>query len=245
MNIRQRAYSTKPSEGYDPRDPRITKLLNIFSNIKAARMLDVGCAEGSLTLLLAQAAGSKELFGVDIDEQSVAKACEKGIEAATVDLDAGGLPYEDNFFDLVYCGEVIEHLFDPDHLLDEIFRTLKPNGLCVLTTPNLSGWPNPIALLFGFQPYPTAVSPNFESVGKLGVGPEGQWGHIRVFTLRALKELLALHKFKVEKTVGCAVSIWTPFPGPLLRLIRTVDSVFALWPRFATRVIVLARKPPE
>lgn len=58
-------------------------------------------------------------------------------------------PLEDNSFDIVLCMEVIEHIFDLEilqattlsgvkHVLDEIFRILRPGGHLFLTTPNAS-----------------------------------------------------------------------------------------------------------
>ena len=122
----------------------------------------------------------------------------KGIEAYQLDIDEEKFPFDNDSFDMVYCGEIIEHLFNPDHLLDEVHRILKPGGKCIITTPNLAGWPNRLSLLLGYQPFATSVSPEHEGAGKLMLkGNEGQWGHIRVFTTRALKELLKIHSFKI------------------------------------------------
>lgn len=54
-----------------------------------------------------------------------------------VDLNKQALPYEDNFFDLITCTEVIEHLEHYRETLREIFRVLKSGGLLVLSTPNI------------------------------------------------------------------------------------------------------------
>jgi SAM-dependent methyltransferase len=47
-----------------------------------------------------------------------------------------GLPYEDNFFDTVYLGEVIEHLHNPGMVLKEVRRVLKEDGVFIMDTPN-------------------------------------------------------------------------------------------------------------
>jgi len=47
-----------------------------------------------------------------------------------------GLPYQDNFFDTVYMGQLIEHLHSPGNVLKEIHRVMKKDGVLILDTPN-------------------------------------------------------------------------------------------------------------
>jgi methionine biosynthesis protein MetW len=240
--LRGRFYEKGYYAGLAP-EPRFDKVADIFGRLRGERLLDIGCGDGDITRLLKERARAKEAFGVDIAPEAVKAACGKGIEASKLDIDEAGLPFEDNYFDIVYCGEIIEHVFDPDHLLDEIHRVLKAEGTCVLTTPNLAGWPNRFVLLLGYQPYPTAVSPSHEGIGKLlARGAEGQWGHIRVLTLRALKELVSLHHFRVRYLVGAPVTVSTPAPGVLLAAVRFVDRVMSRVPSLATRVIAVIEK---
>ena len=59
-------------------------------------------------------------------------------------------------------------------------------------------------------------------------------GHIRPFTLRALKELLEYHGFKVIAVNGA--------PGVEPRELKLLDSILSLKPSLARKLIVLARK---
>ncbi len=54
---------------------------------------------------------------------------------SSVRCDALALPFADDAFDLVLCTEVLEHVSDPDATLQEIHRTLRTEGVLVLTTP--------------------------------------------------------------------------------------------------------------
>jgi len=127
-------------------------------------------------------------------------------------VDTEDFPFEDNFFDAVIALELIEHLYDPDHFLEEVYRVLKPSGYFILSTPNLASIHNRIALLFGFQPFSMNPSHRFR-IGHItdtfrlhkydpDVGVKREFDHIRLFTYRALKDLLKRYGFKVIKSYG-------------------------------------------
>ena len=159
-------YSKGYYSGLAP-EPRFNEVLTVLGELRGERLLDIGCGDGTFTVLLKEALKAEEAVGIEIAPEAITAIEQKGIKAYQLDIDEQPLPFDDAYFDVVYCGEVIEHLFNPDHLLEELHRVLKPEGTCVITTPNLAGWPSRLALLLGYQPYPTAVSPNHESVGKL------------------------------------------------------------------------------
>jgi len=46
-----------------------------------------------------------------------------------------GLPFDDNKFDYIYCSHVLEHIKDLIFVMDEIYRTLKPNGIIHIKVP--------------------------------------------------------------------------------------------------------------
>lgn len=49
--------------------------------------------------------------------------------------DGKHIPFPDNYFDAVFCSEVIEHVFDPEIILPEILRVCKPGAKILLTVP--------------------------------------------------------------------------------------------------------------
>ncbi len=73
------------------------------------------------------------------------------IHVDVADLNSEPLPYADASFDLVTCTEVIEHLDHFRFALREIFRVLRPGGVCVLSTPNVLNLRSRLRyLFFGF-----------------------------------------------------------------------------------------------
>jgi 2-polyprenyl-3-methyl-5-hydroxy-6-metoxy-1,4-benzoquinol methylase len=53
-----------------------------------------------------------------------------------IDLEHGTLPFVDDTFDVAVSLDVIEHLWNTEHYLNEIQRAVKPSGYVILTTPN-------------------------------------------------------------------------------------------------------------
>lgn len=219
-------------------EPRFAKILKIAGRMKAERLLDIGCGDGSFTVLLKEKLQATEVHGPEIAPKAVLAADKKGINAYLIDIDKRDLPYDDNYFDFIYCGEIIEHLFNPDHLLMEVYRVLKPGGTCIITTPNLASWANRLALILGYQPFATAVSLEQEGTGKLIIkGEEGQRGHIRVFTVKALKDFLRNYKFKINCMLGCPVLGKSSSLKLLFNLIKVTDNIMSCFPSLAYKII--------
>ena len=109
--------------------------------------LDIGSGHGDLIELM------RSQFNVS------SSACDytdslmrlSDVKVTVANLNYEGLPYADQSFDLVTCTEVIEHLEHYRYTLREIYRILKPNGILVLTTPNILNLKSRIRfLIFGF-----------------------------------------------------------------------------------------------
>jgi SAM-dependent methyltransferase len=101
-----------------------------------ARLLDIGCSTGILTRHYAEHFG--EVVGVDIDEGAVEWA-RVNRAADNVEYRVGDsleLPFADGELDLVTCTHIYEHVPDPPRMLDEIFRVLRPGGLCYFAAEN-------------------------------------------------------------------------------------------------------------
>jgi 2-polyprenyl-6-hydroxyphenyl methylase/3-demethylubiquinone-9 3-methyltransferase len=98
------------------------------------RVLDVGCGEGVFSARLA-AAGA-EVLGVDVAEEPLRRARERhpGLQFELLDGE-GEWTLADASFDVVWAGEVIEHVADTAAWLSEVRRVLRPHGTLLLTTP--------------------------------------------------------------------------------------------------------------
>ena len=98
------------------------------------RVLDFGCGPGTISAGLARAIHPGELHGVDMEAsqidlaRNVAKAY--GQDNAIFHVgDVTALPFEDNFFDVAHCHNVLMHVPDTQAVLSEVKRVLKPGGI--------------------------------------------------------------------------------------------------------------------
>jgi SAM-dependent methyltransferase len=112
------------------------------------RVLDLGCRDGALTGAYLE---GNELVGVDADREALAEAARLGIETRWADLDQP-LELGDESFDVVVAGELLEHLRDPQRLVADIRRVLRPGGTFVASVPNAYRLKGRLLFLFGRPP---------------------------------------------------------------------------------------------
>lgn len=94
----------------------------------ARRVLDLGCGTGSFAHYKPQP--DMEIYGVDHDPGAVERAWGYA-ETLCLDLDDGDLPWEDGWFDGVLAKDVLEHLNEPEAIVRELRRVLRPGGVVV------------------------------------------------------------------------------------------------------------------
>lgn len=102
-------------------------------------ILDLGCGEGTRLSLIG--GGDKNLNGIDISEAAIKKAKRKLPKAKLLVGNVELLPYSSESFDLVYSAFVFEHLDEPEKVIREAVRVLKPGGNLLIMAPNY-GAPN-------------------------------------------------------------------------------------------------------
>lgn len=131
---------------YDVPDKyRIGKVLSIVKSYFGGRkgsVLELGICDDSVAELLSN--DGWKCFGVDINSRKI-----KNVEIMRADLN---VKFSHNKkFDLIFAGEIVEHIFNDRKFIKEIHDHLEPRGLFVLTTPNLHYSLNRIRILFGME----------------------------------------------------------------------------------------------
>ena len=181
-------------------------------------VLEIGCGSGLLLEYLA-GKGYTCALGVDVSEEQIACARQRGVKAVAADLTEFLRNAQPNEFAAVLAIDVVEH-FSKDEILalfGLVHRALRPGGLFVVQTPNGQGLFSG-QVIFGDLTHITILSPDsflqvarhagFQETAFFETGPQplGTWGWSRVVLWRWIKRLLnAVRSVEAYKTQA----IWT------------------------------------
>jgi SAM-dependent methyltransferase len=180
MDYFERIWASVPA-GAEPENFAVRRDYLLAKVGPGDRVLDLGCGEGAFTAALAAAGASP--VGVEVAAEPVdrARARHPSLEFVlldgepTQDSRSDGLPFRRSSFDVVWAGELIEHLRDPAAMLEEIRRVLAGTGRLVLSTPD-----HPLPLRLWLALSRSAFDAHFD--------PRGD--HLRFFTARTLSLML-------------------------------------------------------
>ncbi len=118
-------------------DEHINRYLVAKDLVKGKTILDIASGSGYGSSILAQTA--KKVIGVDNNSSAVRYASDN-YKAKNLNFmvgDAIKIPLEDNSLEIVTSFETIEHIADYNRFMEEVKRVLKPDGLFVISTPNV------------------------------------------------------------------------------------------------------------
>jgi 2-polyprenyl-3-methyl-5-hydroxy-6-metoxy-1,4-benzoquinol methylase len=123
-------------QGLEPSSFELRRRFLIDALNPDERLLDLGCGVGHFAA--AAAAAGAEVLAADVAEEALRRARALHPELGLHLIDGeGGWELEDADFDIVWAGEVIEHVADTASWLSELRRVLRPGGRLLLSTPLL------------------------------------------------------------------------------------------------------------
>ena len=113
-----------------------------YAGYPGCKVLDVGCGLGNDTSRFA--AGGAKITGIDIAERAIEMAErnfeQRGLDGSFEAMNGESMTYEDQSFDLVYCHTVLQFTPNPEQLVSECIRVLKPGGTLILMAINKYSW---------------------------------------------------------------------------------------------------------
>lgn len=187
------------------------------------KLLDIGCGRGEFLSGFIDC--GVQGYAVDLS-LSARKYCPNA-ELRIADIENDGIPYPDDYFDVVYSKSVIEHFHYPERLIKEMYRVLKPGGLAITLCP---AWEYNYRIYFA------------------------DYTHRSPFMLESLRDIQIIHGFEDVQVdfFRQLPSTWygmSAIAAPLAEITRLlVPSLLkqrSKWVRFSKEIMLLAssRKP--
>jgi SAM-dependent methyltransferase len=192
---------------------------------------DIGCRTGRQAAYYKEQAGIQEMHGFEISEVPLEIARQKGIVTHVWISGSSACPIENDFFDIVIAGDLIEHLVDTDAFLIELHRILKPDGYLLITTPNLAWWWSRFRFLFGKVPGGVG-SVSFKYSKDRAVDKN----HLRVSVNSEWSHLFKQYGFYLVSLTGYN------YPKLLREPLNTLDWFLTQYPAIAHSNLFLLRK---
>lgn len=209
-------------------------------------ILDVGCGEGYFSLEMAKKGAN--IVGIDISEKMIEKCKKKKQQNPTLNINfvscsAENTPYKNETFDIVVCLELLEHVLNPNLLMKEISRVLKPEGMLFLGTPRKQTMIEKIIgylfyFIFDFEQVRKFINKNKLSdisIKSCGLRitdeelvkelkrlklPDNFSEHLREYNNNDIKKLLESHGFIIKNFSGSPPFYWQ------IRKNKTIMSLY-------------------
>lgn len=162
-------------------------LVDIVAKSKSQRILEIGAGTADTLLFLKQNKIVTEVVGVDIFSLPGSAQTNPLIDKFyIIDIEKEDIGYPKEYFDLILCGDVIEHLQDPWLAIQKISYYLKPAGKIVISTPNFRNWRNFVTIFLK---------------GRFLYDPKGgllDKTHLRFFCKADIESLVDTEEFRLE-----------------------------------------------
>jgi 2-polyprenyl-3-methyl-5-hydroxy-6-metoxy-1,4-benzoquinol methylase len=181
--------------------PRVEML--DFVPSAAQTVLDVGCAEGAFSRAVKNRTGA-EVWGIEYDPKAAENA-KAGIDHVLVgDANEQIAKLPDDYFDVIICNDVLEHLVDPYATLRQLRGKLKAGGVVVASIPNIRFLPALNSVVFR-RDFPQEDAGIFDRT------------HLRFFTRRSMVRMFEESGFTMKSIKG--INAYYPPYGVLLAVL--------------------------
>lgn len=172
---------------FDPTHKHYPKLRErfdfIMSNVDRDKVIDIGCGSGITPYLLSKRKDINFIAAVDIESECIkhTRLQANGNNFSYSVCEAENLPYKSGFFNVAVITETLEHVFDVEKTLSEVYRILRFGSTIIITVPNCG-----------------RVKPR-----------EGSWSHVRSFDidklLRICEKMFLTKECNVIQNTVCYV----------------------------------------
>lgn len=165
-----------------------------------------------------------DVYCSDLRIEQLQPLSDEGIKIVKLDV-SETFPFENETFDAIVAGDIIEHIYDVELFFKECNRILKKGGYLIITTPNLATLQDRVRFLFGVSPKQIQPCHVFYKL------------HIRPFTLKLLSQTYKMFGFKIVNVKSNFV-VWKSFN----KYIIYSRSLAKLFPSLGRSLIVCGTK---
>ena len=113
-----------------------------------AKVLDLGCGDGSLLRHLKDARGARG-YGIEIADENIATCIRNGVNVIQMDLESGLSGFEAQSFDFVILSQTLQAMKNIEQLVSEMLRVGKHG---IVTLPNFGYWRHRLQIMTGNMP---------------------------------------------------------------------------------------------
>ena len=162
----------------------------IISNLipNQARILDVGCGDGSLMQSLIQEKNI-DARGIELEEENVKKCISKGLSVIEGNAENELGQFPDKSFDFVILSQTLQAFYNPENVLDHLLRIGK---YVIVSIPNFGYWKVRTSLLFfGRMPVTKSLPNTWYNTPNL-----------HMCTIKDFYEFCGNKNIKIEKIIG-------------------------------------------
>lgn len=157
---------------------------HLKANLEGKRILEIGCGSGEISFHLSNCSAS--VWGVEIDPLALKKEQISASRSLALSVSDGRhLPFADDSIDIIILPQVYEHIQDQKMLSSEMFRVLKPDGICFFSGPNRWRLIEPHYFLPFLSWLPHVLADKYLKLTKRGtvfdIYPRSYWGLMRLW----------------------------------------------------------------
>lgn len=153
MNLQEESYEAKPQAYYT--NPR-TDYVDLLPESASASILELGCGDGATGALALKNGKCGSYVGIEMFVPMAERAREVLTTVHVGNVETMTLPYAPASFDALILSEVLEHLVDPQAVVNRLTPLLRPGALVFASSPNIAHWRNILGLCQGQFEYTEA-----------------------------------------------------------------------------------------
>jgi 2-polyprenyl-3-methyl-5-hydroxy-6-metoxy-1,4-benzoquinol methylase len=130
-------------------------IISLIPNKPDLKILEVGAGGGDTLMAIKERGLASEVIGIELNLLEGSNQNNPLIsEFVFGDIEKMKLPFKQEYFDLIICGDVLEHLVDPQAVIHKLETYLSPGGLMIASLPNIRHYTALLEIFFkGNFPY--------------------------------------------------------------------------------------------